>query len=224
MMRPRGTPPMPRARSSDSAPVGIACTRTCAPGSPMRMTVPLPNSRSICVSAPCRAASRALMASSSSVAMGLRTSLFGLRERCSVAAGSDGTRPYGCSCHGSRHGLQRKCAGTPARVRSHVSAVLFDLDGVLVDSRAAISGAINHALGVRGLPQHPAADLHRFIGPPLAVAFAELTAQPADSAAVVACVTAYRERYAVSSLCDTTVVPGIPEALAELSEDHRLAV
>ena len=33
----------------------------------MRMTVPLPNSRSICVSAPCRAASRALAAFSWSV-------------------------------------------------------------------------------------------------------------------------------------------------------------
>ena len=66
-MRPRGTPPMPSARSSDSAPVGIASQRTWAPSSPIRMTVPLPNSRSICVSAPWRAASRALAAFSSSV-------------------------------------------------------------------------------------------------------------------------------------------------------------
>ena len=51
---------MPSARSSDSAPVGIASTFTWAPSSPMRMTVPLPNWRSICASAPCRAASRAL--------------------------------------------------------------------------------------------------------------------------------------------------------------------
>src|SRR5579863_3909296 len=66
-MRPRGTPPMPSARSSDSAPVGIAATRTCAPGSPIRMTVPLPNSRSIWVSAPSRAAARAFAALSTSV-------------------------------------------------------------------------------------------------------------------------------------------------------------
>ena len=66
-MRPRGTPPMPSARSSESAPVGIAATRTWAPSSPMRMTVPLPNSRSICVSAPWSAAARAFAAFSSSV-------------------------------------------------------------------------------------------------------------------------------------------------------------
>src|SRR3954452_5684166 len=70
-IRPRGTPPMPSARSSDSAPVGIALTFTWAPSSPIRMTVPLPNWRSICVSAPCRAASRALAAfSSGGVGMG----------------------------------------------------------------------------------------------------------------------------------------------------------
>src|ERR1700750_880993 len=64
-MRPRGMPPMPSARSSDSAPVGIALTLTWAPSSPMRMTEPLPNWRSIWVRAPARAVSRALMAFSS---------------------------------------------------------------------------------------------------------------------------------------------------------------
>jgi phosphoglycolate phosphatase len=105
-----------------------------------------------------------------------------------------------------------------------VTAVIFDLDGVLVDSRAAISGAMNCALAANGFPQRPAAELYRFIGPPLAIGFAELTAEPADSAAVVACVASYRERYAVSSLTETVVFAGIPEALGELSRKHRLAV
>jgi phosphoglycolate phosphatase len=105
-----------------------------------------------------------------------------------------------------------------------VTAVIFDLDGVLVDSRAAISGAMNRALAANGFSQRPEAELYRFIGPPLAMGFAELTAEPADSAAVVACVASYRERYAVSSLTETVVFAGIPEALGELSRDHRLAV
>jgi phosphoglycolate phosphatase len=105
-----------------------------------------------------------------------------------------------------------------------VNAVIFDLDGVLVDSRAAISGAMNHALAANGFPQRAATDLHRFIGPPLALGFAELIGHPVHSDAVVACVGAYRERYAVSSLTETEVFEGIPEALDELSRDHRLAV
>jgi phosphoglycolate phosphatase len=112
---------------------------------------------------------------------------------------------------------------TPRRPRS--DAVLFDLDGVLVDSRLAISRAINHALAFQGHRERPVAELHRFIGPPLAVAFAELTGEPVDSTAVAACVTAYRERYAVSSLSQTEVVPGIPETLdALVQQGHRLAV
>jgi phosphoglycolate phosphatase len=105
-----------------------------------------------------------------------------------------------------------------------VTAVIFDLDGVLVDSRAAISGAMNFALAANGFSEHPAAELHRFIGPPLALGFAELTGQPVESDAVLACVESYRERYAVSSLTQTVVFDGIPEVLDELAGDHRLAV
>jgi phosphoglycolate phosphatase len=103
-------------------------------------------------------------------------------------------------------------------------AVLFDLDGVLVDSRAAISGCLNHALARNGLPEHAESALHRFIGPPLALTFAELTAHPPDSALVVACISSYRERYAEASLRETTVIPGITDALAEVGRHYRLAV
>jgi phosphoglycolate phosphatase len=103
-------------------------------------------------------------------------------------------------------------------------AVLFDLDGVLVDSRAAISGCLNHALARNGLPEHADAALHRFIGPPLALTFAELTVHPPDSALVVACISSYRERYAEASLRETTVIPGITDALAEVGRHYRLAV
>jgi hypothetical protein len=49
-MRPRGTPPTPSARSSESDPVEIAATGICV-SSPMRMIAPLPNAFSICPSA-----------------------------------------------------------------------------------------------------------------------------------------------------------------------------
>ena len=103
-------------------------------------------------------------------------------------------------------------------------AVLFDLDGVLVDSRVAISRCINHALDAHGLPEQTFASLRRFIGPPLTAAFAELTGQPEDSALVLSCLESYRALYAKASLRDTAVVSGIPEALSELASSCRLAV
>jgi phosphoglycolate phosphatase len=102
--------------------------------------------------------------------------------------------------------------------------VLFDLDGVLADSRAAIAGCINHALAAGGHALRPESDLHRFIGPPLPFAFAELLGEPMESAAVARCITRYRERYAVASLTETVVTPGIPDVLARLATTHRLGV
>ncbi len=104
------------------------------------------------------------------------------------------------------------------------TAILFDLDGVLIDSRAAISRCINHALDAHGLSERPLDSLERFIGPPLTLAFAELTGQPQDSQLVLACLSSYRARYAKASLYETTVVPRMPDTLAALSACCRLAV
>jgi phosphoglycolate phosphatase len=103
-------------------------------------------------------------------------------------------------------------------------AVLFDLDGVLVDSRAAISGCLNHALATNGFPEYAEAALHRFIGPPLALTFAELTNHAPESALVISCIRSYRDRYAEASLRETTGVPGIADVLSEIGQRYRLAV
>src|ERR1700753_2698316 len=58
-IRPRGTPPIPSARSRDSDPVGIEST-LIVPLSPRRISEPTPKSRSIWVTAASRAASLAL--------------------------------------------------------------------------------------------------------------------------------------------------------------------
>jgi phosphoglycolate phosphatase len=56
------------------------------------------------------------------------------------------------------------------------------------------------------------------------MAFAELTGQPEQSDLVLSCIGSYRARYRETSLRETSVVPGIREALDELSDHHRLAV
>lgn len=109
-------------------------------------------------------------------------------------------------------------------IENHNRALLFDLDGVLIDSLVPITGCINHALAEHGLPARSPESLRKYIGPPLAAAFAEVIGEPADSPLVTSCLTAYRRVYATASLRDTTVVPGVAEVVASLSRHLRLAV
>src|SRR5690606_456570 len=71
MMRPRGSPPMPSAMSSPSEPVEMASISTTCSFLPSRMMEPLPNERSIWLSA----ASSAFFLSVSSLATRLTTFL-----------------------------------------------------------------------------------------------------------------------------------------------------
>jgi phosphoglycolate phosphatase len=105
-----------------------------------------------------------------------------------------------------------------------MSSILFDLDGVLVDSRAAITSCLNYALAAGGHPERTPEALYHHIGPALADAFAELLSRPRESDAVVACVAAYRDAYRDASLRLTTLMPGVEEVLDKLAKTHRLAV
>ena len=103
------------------------------------------------------------------------------------------------------------------------TTVIFDLDGVLVDSRAVFLSCVRHAFAKLDLPQRSDEELLPYIGPPFAYAFGELLQVPHDAPIVAACIDGYRERYKDASLTETTVFPGIPEALGQL-DGHRLAV
>jgi phosphoglycolate phosphatase len=99
------------------------------------------------------------------------------------------------------------------------TAVLFDLDGVIVDSRRAFAGSVNHALAANGLAEREAAELYSFIGPPLHGTFRALAGDRAD-----ACVASYREHYKRTSAQETVVFDGMREALEHLGARVPLAV
>ena len=103
------------------------------------------------------------------------------------------------------------------------SAVLFDLDGTLVDSRPGIVAALNATLCELGEPEVPEAALVPRIGPPIHDTWSELLQRPVDE--VEAVVVAYRERYATLMLDGTSVYPGVVRLLERLSaEGHLMAV
>jgi phosphoglycolate phosphatase len=108
--------------------------------------------------------------------------------------------------------------------RPRPDALIFDFDGVIVDSYAAVTGAINAALVEHGLGARPPAELRHYIGPPTFSSFAELTGAPAGSPTVERIVATYRRHYDAVYLAQTTVIEGIVPVLETLSERFPLAL
>jgi phosphoglycolate phosphatase len=106
-----------------------------------------------------------------------------------------------------------------------LKAVLFDLDGVLVDSRAPIARSINFALEACGLASRPEAALHPLIGDSLHAIFVGLLREAgADPARAPECIAHYRELYRELSLTETRLVPGVAALLEALAGRRPLAV
>ena len=91
-----------------------------------------------------------------------------------------------------------------------MSAVAFDLDGCLVESRFAILPSLRVALVAHGLPALPDDDLAFLIGPPLEAGITELLLSlEADVSLARSIVQAYRADYREHMLDRTTLFPGV---------------
>ncbi len=108
----------------------------------------------------------------------------------------------------------------PSFSKDH-DAVLFDLDGVLVDSRVPFARSVNSALTSHGLAPRPEHELTHYLGPPLHQTFRALVN---DETLVQPCVDAYRARYREMSASETIVFPGIREILDGLAGQLPLLI
>lgn len=78
-------------------------------------------------------------------------------------------------------------------------AILFDLDGTLLDSLASIATAMNEALASLSLPQHSIEAYKHFVGDGVRV-LAERVLAPSELPRVDELLTAYRPRYRARQL------------------------
>lgn len=104
-----------------------------------------------------------------------------------------------------------------------VGAVVFDFDGVIVESRRPVRTAVNEALAAHGFTRRRPEELDRFIGPPVLAAFAELIGEPEDSEPVAACAASYHREYELVYLTQTTLVDDILVVLDSLELPLGLA-
>lgn len=104
-----------------------------------------------------------------------------------------------------------------------VPAVMFDLDGTLVDPVGAITGGITQALAQHALPIPPDVELRSMVGPPLAQSLSGIAGVPADRVAAV--IATYRDRYRAEGMAASRVYPGMAALLTRLRDrGYRLAV
>ena len=92
--------------------------------------------------------------------------------------------------------------------------IVFDLDGTLVDSYAAIAESLNHARAGFGMPALPDERIRLQVGRGLEALIADLVGRDR----IVEGVRLFRERYAVVYASKTFLLPGVVSTLKQLSE------
>lgn len=101
------------------------------------------------------------------------------------------------------------------------TAIIFDLDGTLLDTLGDLHAAVNHVLRQFGYPERTIEEVCRFVGNGAARLIHLAVPEGVDEAPVFA---AFQQYYAAH--CDILTKPyaGIPEALAFLGQRYPLAV
>ena len=96
-----------------------------------------------------------------------------------------------------------------------MQALLFDLDGTLVDSSKGIANSFQHTFDELKVPQPDAKTIRSFMGPPLISSFkATLPDSLVDQAVAI-----YRQYYHEKGQYESTLFPHITEALTALKNE-----
>lgn len=108
-------------------------------------------------------------------------------------------------------------------MRDGVRGLLFDLDGVLIDSLASIHACFNHALRRLGRPTIELAAARPLVGPPLAES-ARALLETDDAGLIADFIRVYRERYAARCVVETRPADGLDDVTRALAARWPLAV
>lgn len=96
-------------------------------------------------------------------------------------------------------------------------AVVFDLDGTLLDTIPDIAGALNRSLAAQGLPTHPVRVCEGFVGGGIRDAVRKAAPQDASPELLQAILDVYREDYPRHCTEQTACYPGVPALLEGLT-------
>ncbi len=94
-----------------------------------------------------------------------------------------------------------------------IQAVLFDFDGTLVDSFAAITASTNHVRHSYELPALPEATVRQYVG----LGLANLMETLVPNAPSADAIARYREHHQTVMLTQTRLLPGVAEVVPKLA-------
>ena len=100
-------------------------------------------------------------------------------------------------------------------MKRQVEAVLFDLDGTLVDSGRDIAASVNWVLGEMGLPQHSLPEIQRFVGDGMKTLLTRAIGTD-DEERLTAGIKLFRAHYREHCLDTSTLYPGVRAVLEAL--------
>ena len=95
-------------------------------------------------------------------------------------------------------------------------AVIFDLDGTLLNTLGDLRAATNHALEVRGLPPHSMEEIRQFIGNGIRLLICRAIPEGTPEAEIDAALDDFKAYYAAHIHDRTVPYDGIPQLLTAL--------
>ena len=104
------------------------------------------------------------------------------------------------------------------------TAVLFDLDGTLLDTLGDLTDAVNYTLRHYGSPQHTERSLRYIIGNGTAHLLASAFGEHGKGLDMDAVLQFYRRYYDAHSIVRTCPYPGVCQAVAQLQNRYPVAI
>lgn len=95
-------------------------------------------------------------------------------------------------------------------------AVIFDLDGTLLNSLGDLTGAVNYALTLHGFPTHTEAEVRTYVGDGVRQLIARSCPAGTDAQTQEAVLADYLPHYAAHNMDKTAPYPGVTELIRDL--------